>query len=407
MDIAKRMKYACSPIHETDSIVEAMKGKGIDVIKLNAGDPTKYLETPSYIVEAYKKALDEGKNAYASASGASELKDAIASRYARLYNLKIDKSDIIITEGTSEALMFLNAALINNNDSAILFSPYYPDYAPYLQIFGGKKIDGFYDESNNWDIDIENLKAKLSIINKSGKMKKIKYLLLTNPNNPTGTIISRHALEEIVDLAKEYGLFIISDEIYDEIILGSHKFTSMSEIANGVPYMILNGASKVYNATGYRIGYMIIPGKDSFSEELKYRLNDLAAMRLSANTPAQYAIAEAIKNVDRHEQALKAMISAIESRINTSMKILAENPYLSVVNPQAGFYLFPKIDVKALKIKTDKEFVKRFLEEEHVQLTRGSGFGMPDHIRIVALPKEEILAEALERLNKFCNKYKR
>ncbi len=214
-------------------------------------------------------------------------------------------------------------------------------------------------------------------------------------------------LKEVVDIANEHGIFLISDEIYDEIVYNNARFTSLSQLAKGMPHAILNGASKVYDSTGFRIGYILVPEGDKKSQALKERLYNYALMRLSVNSPAQYAIVEAIRNVKEHKRAINAMVKEIALRANHATKLLNENPYLQTVKPNGAFYILPRVDLAKLGIKSDREFTDLLLEKEGIQVTRGSGFGASSHFRIVALPPKEILDYAINRINTLCKKQSR
>lgn len=404
MFISERSKYALNPIEEEDVLAEKLAASGKKVIKLNRGDPPVYFPTPAYILNAYIEALKSGKTTYSMATGVKTLKDAIRARYRKKYRISLEDEDVIVTQGVSEALSFLNSTLINDGDSAILFKPYYPLYLPLLNLSGGKEILERYNENDAWNVHIEGLAGTLKTLKSERKLDRVKYILVTNPNNPTGTVLKKGVLEELVSLANEYGVFLVSDEIYDEIVYNGARFTSIGEIAKGVPHMILNGASKDYDATGFRLGYALIPGDDEKSVLLKRKFADFATVRLSANVPAQYAFAEGIANAEKHAEAVSAMVNEIESRVNYATALLKENPYIDLVRPNGAFYLFPKVDMKSLKFETDKEFVDKLLIEEGIQLTRGSGFGAPLHVRIVSLPPQDVLEDAIGRLNAFCRK---
>ncbi len=404
MFLSNRSRYAQNPIEEGDALAEKLAREGRNITKLNRGDPPVYFPTPEYILNAYIEALKAHKTSYTNASGVPELKDAIRMRYKKRYKLEVDSESVIVTQGVSEALSFLNEALIDDGDSAVLFKPYYPLYVPLLNLAGGKEILEKYEESRNWNIHVESLEDTLKKLKKNGAISKVKYLLLTNPNNPTGTVLRKDVLEKVVSLANEYDLLLVSDEIYDEIVYNGALFTSVAEVAKDVPFAILNGASKDFDSTGFRLGFAIIPGSDKKSMELKEKFADFARMRLSANVPAQYAFAEAISNTKEHEKSIAYMVKEIESRVNFAVSMLKENPYISIVKPNSAFYLFPKIDLKELKFSTDNEFVNKLLMEENIQLTRGSGFGAPSHIRIVSLPPKDVLGDAIGRINEFCRK---
>ncbi len=407
MFLSERSTHAENPIEEMDRIAERLEAKGKSIYRLNRGDPAKYFPTPKYIIKAYHRALDEGVTYYTMADGTRQLKDAISKRYRSMYGLKTDRRDITVTAGLSEAIMFLNSALIDPSDHAILFKPFYPIYTAHLRMCGGDEVMESYDERNRWNIDIDGLSRSLRALRARNRTKRIKYMMITNPNNPTGTVLERSVLKEVVELANEYGIMLISDEIYDEIIYNRARFTSISEIAKGVPYVILNGASKDYDSTGFRIGFAIIPGTDRKSEMLKDKMYQYAQMRLSVNSPAESAVAEAISNTSEHRKAIKSMVKQIEERANHATKLLNENPEFQTVEPNGAFYILPRIDMKAMGFKNDKEFVQQLLLEKCVQVTRGSGFGAQSHFRIVALPPKGILDDAINRINEFCKAHSR
>lgn len=399
--LTERSRFAINPLEEDDAVAEALERKGKSIIKLNRGDPAVYFPTPAYIKEAYIDAIRENKTHYTETRGAKELVAAIMGRYRRMYGLDLEEEDIVVTAGVSEALYMLNSALVERKDRAIVFKPYYTQYIPYIGLAGGQEYLLDYKENEGWGIDVDELDRH---VRKLKHKARIKYILLTNPNNPTGTVLNRKTLEGIVELANEHKLLLVSDEIYDEITFNGAKFTSIAQVAKGVPYMILNGASKNFDATGFRIGFAVVPGRDELSRKLKAKLADFASVRVSANAPAQYALAEGMNNVVEHNKAIHYMVGEIQNRVNFAVKLLAENKYLSTVRPRGAYYIFPKVDLKGLRFKNDKEFVDSLLKNKYVQITRGSGFGTPGHIRIVSLPKKETLKEAITRLNEFCRR---
>ena len=399
--LSKLSRYAINPIEEDDAIAEQLEAKGKKIIRLNKGDPAAYFPTPDYIKRAYVRAIIQNRTGYARPEGAKELVEAVMARYRRMHGLELGEEDVVVTQGVSEALYMLNAALLDPGDRAILFKPYYTQYIPYVGLAGGGECILDYKERMGWGIDVDELERRIKGLKHKAR---IKYMLITNPNNPTGTVLGRKTLESVVDLANEHDITLVSDEIYDEIVYNGAKFTSISELAKGMPYVILNGASKDFDATGFRIGFALVPGNDNRSALLKRKFANFASVRVSANSPAQYAVAEGMRDIKAHNAALRSMVRKIEARVNFAMKLLNENPYLDTARPQGAFYIFPKVDLKALKFKNDKEFVDAFLKSKYVQLTRGSGFGSPGHIRIVSLPPKKELEVAITRLNEFCKK---
>ncbi|MEM3781552.1 MAG: aminotransferase class I/II-fold pyridoxal phosphate-dependent enzyme [Candidatus Micrarchaeaceae archaeon] len=400
--LSNRSKHVLNSLLEEEAVAAKLEASGKKVIYLNAGDLTAFFPTPRHIINGYKAALSAGKTAYAAPEGVKELREAIAHRYNSKYGISAGYEDVLITQGVSEALDFLNESIINPGDAAVLFKPYYPLYPIFLLNSEGKPIYERYYESMDWNIDPDTLDKA---IRRSGK--KPKYVLITNPNNPTGTILKRGVLEDVVKLANEHSMLLVSDEIYDEIIFGSGSFTSVAQVARGVPYAILNGMSKTYDATGFRIGYLLIPEHDRRSEELKAKLADYARARLSANTPAQYAFAAALKQERTHKAELRKLVKSIEERARLITKRVNESKYMRTVEPRAAFYVFPKLNMELLDLKDDREFVAALLKEKQVMLSRGSGFGEPGHIRIIALPQKDILNSALDKIEKFCKEHEK
>jgi aspartate/methionine/tyrosine aminotransferase len=310
---------------------------------------------------------------------------------------------VVVTSGVAEALTFLNSALMNEGDTAVILKPYYTQYPVAIRMFGGSFLLGRYDESNDWSIDLDAL-AKL-VRGRKATSRRIKYMLITNPNNPTGTVLPKQALKEVVEIANEHRILLVSDEIYDEIVFGGAGFTSVGELAKGTPHLILNGASKAFDATGFRIGYALIPEDDRVSDELKRKLADYCRVRLSSNTPAQYAIASAMNNRTEHQQTVGQMVKTIEGIVESAMKLLEENERFSTVRPRGAFYIFPRIDMRSLDFKNDREFVHALLKEKFIQTTRGSGFGAPNHFRIVALAPRSVMSGCIEKINDFCKEH--
>lgn len=403
MLLSRNSRYVANPIEEEDAIVNRLIRKGKKVIRLSRGDPALYFKTPEYMIEAYIKALKEGKTYYSDPAGIPELREAIARRYKRLYGLSVSEEEVMVTQGISEALSFINGAVIDPGDNAVIFDPSYPPYLPYLRLYGGREISGRYEEQDEWNINTDHLRKAL----KNARKGRIKYMLITNPNNPTGTVLRKQVLEEIVDIANEHDTMLISDEIYDELTFKGARFTSICKVAEGIDYIILNGASKDFDATGFRIGFMVMPSESRPAKSLREKLMSFAMVRLSPNTPAQYAFAEALNNAREHSRAVRELAGEVERRALLVTKLVNESEYMQAVVPKGAFYVFPKLNLEALKIRSDREFVDRLLVEEDVQLTRGSGFRSPGHVRIVALAPKPILREAINRTNKFCKKHRK
>ncbi len=399
LSLSAKSRYAFNPIEEDDLLAENLAKHGQKILKLNRGDPGAYFPMPPTLRESFVSAIQEGKTSYTSSRGVPELVKAVTEKCRKKYGLEVDEESVVITQGVSEALQFINLASIDEGDHAVLFRPHFPIYTPLLELAGGRPSFLDYDESADWNLDIDELDRHIRALK---ALKKVKYLLITNPNNPTGTVLTKKVLEEVVELAVEHNLILVSDEIYDEVVYKGTEFTSVAQVADGVPYVLLGGASKAFLATGLRIGYTIIPNHDSLSENLKRKIYEIATLRVCANTPSQYAVAAAMNAHAEHEREIAKLVDQIQDRSDFALKLLRENEHLQTVRPQGAFYLFPRVNLNTLGFKSDKEFVETLLKEERVQLTRGSGFGSPGHVRIVSLAPKEVLSEAIGRLNKFC-----
>ncbi len=384
---------------EEVSIIRELEKRNTKVTKLVMGDPSRYFEIQKNIKDAYNKAVNSGKTFYLDGPGLPELRDEVSNRYLKLYGIEAGKDKIIITQGVIEALQFLNYSIIYKNDNALLLAPFFTGYAPCVTLQEGRPLISNLKESDKWEIDIEDMERLLRI-------SKPKYLLITTPNNPTGSILSKKSMEKIVEFGKNHDIFLVSDEIYDEIIYNGAKFTSLSKVATGVPHMILNGASKNYMATGFRIGFSIIPEEDKKSKELRDSFVKLSYSRLSANTPSQYAILEGLRNKKSHEKFIKGILPKIQTRSNLITNLINKTEYLTAIRPVGAFYVFAKIDFTKLDIKDDKEFVEKLLKEEHIQITKGSSFGFPGYVRIVSLPEEKIIYDVIRKIDEFCNRHK-
>lgn len=400
--LSKRSRYAGNVIEEVDYLANRLQASGKKIIRLNRGDPVAYFPTPRSTINAFIRALQQADTGYSYHAGIKELRTEISKRHKRLYNLNIDPDSITVTEGVSEAILFLNSIMIDEGDKAATFRPYYPLYLSALNLNGGRMVTADYLEDGSRVVDTDALRKKL----RNGG-KKMKYLIFANPSNPSGSVIERKELKELVGIANDHDLLVVSDEIYDEITFNGAKFTSITEVSDGVPTMLLGGASKDFDATGFRIGYVLITGPEKETAGIKDRFDKYTEMRLSSNTPAQYAFTAALQDVRGHEASISRMRKEIEKRANFACKLINESDYLNTAIPKGAFYAFPKVDFGSLKFRSDSELVIKLLQEEGVQLTAGYGFGSPDHIRIVTLAPQDILEQAVSKIDKFLKRHSR
>ncbi|PMP62737.1 MAG: aminotransferase [Caldimicrobium thiodismutans] len=380
------VEYAIRDIVETSK--QALQ-LGKDLIYLNIGDPVKYgFTTPRPLIEAAYQAMLKNYNYYSDSIGVPEAIEAIRG-YAEKKGIK--PVDIYITQGASEAIEFAIAALLDPGENIILPCPCYPLYQAIISKLEIEPRFYYLDENNNWEPDINSLEASID--------EKTKAIVIINPNNPTGAIYSKETLFQIVEIARRYKLVIFSDEIYDQFVLEDNfEHISIGALAEDVPVVTFNGLSKCYFAPGWRVGWGIISGPKEILEDYIEAIHKLARARLCAPHPFQWAIPEALNNENGY---IKKVILELKKRRDLIVEGLNNIPYIHCTKPVGAFYAFPRMDIPEI---SDLEFVKRLILEEGVVVVHGSGFGQKPgtkHFRVIFLPEEKILEEALYRMERF------
>jgi aspartate/methionine/tyrosine aminotransferase len=369
---------------------------GKKIYYLNIGDPVAFdFDTPPHIKQALVNAVEEGANAYSPSEGLPELRQAISQKEKRVNGVDINPEDVIVTEGISEGIQMVMAALINAGDEILLPGPTYPPYISYAKFFGGKPITYETVEENGWQPNVDDLRSKVS--------KKTRGIAIINPNNPTGALYDEKVTKQIVDLAGEYGLPVFSDEIYDQIVFGK-KLVSTAYLAKDVPVVGLNGFSKVYLMTGWRLGYVYFHDQQGRLQEFKQCVEKEARIRLCANTPVQKAGIAALNGPQDH---IKETVRKLQERRDYAWKRLNKIEGISCAKPEAAFYVFPKIHEVGSTWKTDMEFALDLLKETGVLFVHGSGFDPiygAGHVRGVILPPIETLEQALDEIERFMEK---
>tara|TARA_B100000427_G_scaffold326338_1_gene334781 strand:+ start:421 stop:1638 length:1218 start_codon:yes stop_codon:yes gene_type:complete len=390
---ASQIEYA---IRDVVVPATALEAQGHEIIKLNIGDPLAYpgLPTPDHMITAYQKALEGQSNGYSPAYGISELRSSIVNNESNKSNggWSCDPDDVYVCHGVTEALQIIFATFLNEGDEVLAPGPHYPPYMAYPQLFGGKTIEYRLDPTNGWKIDFDDLKSKMN--------DRVKLLVLINPNNPTGNVISKEEISEIINLVSEWdNCTIISDEIYDRLNFNGDHYSTAS-LSSTVPVITLNGVSKVYYAPGWRIGYMALHDPVSKLNDIKDGLERLLRSRLCASTPAQYGY---IAGLEGNDDWMKSYSSDLKNRNEHCVELIENIEGLSVERPQGAFYMFIKLTEDHWKDR-DKEFVLNLLENKHVLTVHGSGFSSQygkDHFRIVFLPSKDILSDAFNRIDEF------
>ena len=368
------------------------KRTGEKPLYLNIGDPIKYdWKTPQYMVDAICKAANEGWNGYSPSEGEEKLRLAAAEKEKRVNGIDVDPNRMIVTSGVSEAIQFLTGALVESGSELLVPGPSYPPYLSYVRFFGGRPVAYRTIEEDDWNPDTEDLRKKIT--------DKTIGILVINPNNPTGAVWNEKTLREIVAIAGESGLPLISDEIYDQLTYDEQQ-TPMVRIAGDVPVIGFNGVSKVYLAPGWRVGYAYFHDNNGELDPLYDAIIRQARVRICLNATAQIAAATALRG---NGDYLKETMRKMRERRDLIYKRLNDVDSISTMLPEAAFYIMPKIDLRG-RWRDDTEYVLDVLNNTGVVFVPGSGFG-PEygsgHFRSVFLPPSEMIEDAMNRLEDF------
>ena len=362
--------------------------KGMQVDYLNIGDPVQYgFQPPDNVKQALIDAIKNGENYYSTSEGLLELRQEIAKK-ENAKGLSISADEILITNGVSEGLDMVISSIVEEGDEVLLPGPYYPPYASYVRLHGGVPVEFAVDLENSTP-DIEDIKSKIT--------PKTVAICLISPNNPTGVVFNEKSLRELVNIANQNNLYIICDEIYDQIIF-DQEFVGIGKVAGDSPVIVLNGFSKVHLMSGWRIGYIAF-NNSSKLDALRENLPKLARVRIATSLPVQHAALESLRGPQDY---ISNFVSEIKKHRDFVIKRLNEMPGLSCPNPKGAFYAFPKIEDN--RFGNDKEFVTKLLESKGVLTVHGSGFGEQygnGHFRLVYLPKMEILESAMNKIEEF------
>lgn len=390
---AQNIEYA---IRDVIAHTQEFTKNGKKVYYLNIGDPAAFdFKTPQYVKDALCKAVDEDNNYYSPSEGRPELREAIVRKEKRVNNVDITADNVLVTEGISEGIQMILAALVERGDEILFPGPTYPPYISYTKFFDGTPVAYETIEAEGWTPNIDDLRSKIS--------SKTRAIVITNPNNPTGSVYTVKMIREILDVAGEHGLPVLSDEIYDQLTY-EKDFISTACISNDVPVVGLNGFSKVYQMTGWRLGYMYFKGEGRVLDDLRLGVEKQCRIRLCANTPVQIAGAAALNGP---QDFVKDIVDRLRERRDFAWKRLNEIEGISTTKPEGAFYIFPKISGVGDRWKTDMEFVIKLLKETGVLIVNGSGFDSvygKDHARIVFLPPINELNEAFNALESFMKK---
>ena len=373
-----------------------MKENGVDVISFGAGEPD--FNTPENIINAAIKAMQEGNTKYTNVNGILPLREAICKKFKEDNGLVYKPSQIVVSTGAKQSLANVFLAILNPGDEVIVPNPYWVSYPELIRLADGKPVFVESDETSSYKFTKENLEKAVT--------EKTKAIILNTPNNPTGTIYNREELIEIAEFAKKYDLIIVSDEMYEKLIYDGESHVSIASVSDDAyeRTIVINGLSKSYAMTGWRLGYC------GASEKIaKLMTNIQSHMTSNVCSITQYAAVEALNGA---QDKVKEMIFEFERRRNYMAKTLEEMNNLSIIKPQGAFYIMINIDkclgkeINGEKINDSMDFSAKLLENEKVAVIPGKAFGLDNYVRVSYATSMELIEKGLERINKFVNKLK-
>lgn len=373
-----------------------MKENGVDVISFGAGEPD--FNTPTNIIDAAIKAMNDGNTKYTNVNGILTLREAICRKFKDDNNLSYNPSQIVVSTGAKQSLANAFLAILNPGDEVIVPSPYWVSYPELIGLADGKAVFVNSDKKFDYKFTKENLEEVVS--------EKTKAIILNTPNNPTGTVYSKDELIEIAEFAKKYNLIIVSDEMYEKLIYDGEKHISIASISQDAyeRTIVINGLSKSYAMTGWRLGYC------GASEKIaKLMTNIQSHMTSNVCSITQYAAIEALNGP---QDKVKEMIFEFEKRRNYMVNTLEGIEKLSIIKPQGAFYIMINLDEclgKAINgevIKDSMDFSAKLLEYEKVAVIPGKAFGLDNYVRVSYATSMEAIKEGLNRIKKFVENMK-
>ena len=377
-----------------------MIANGEKILRLNTGNPAEFGFTAPDEVIRDLIANARNSEAYSDSKGIFSARKAIM-QYCQLKGFPhVDIDDIYLGNGVSELISMSLQALLDDGDEVLVPMPDYPLWTACVSLAGGNAVHYLCDEKANWYPDIDDIKSKIT--------SNTKAIVVINPNNPTGAVYPDELLKEIVEIARQNDLIIFADEIYDRLVMDGKKHTAIASLAPDVFCVSMNGLSKSHRICGFRVGWMVLSGPKNNVKGYIEGLNMLANMRLCANVLGQHVVQTSLGGYQSVDELLIPGGRIYEQR-NFIYKAVNEVPGLSAVKPDAGLYIFPKIDREMYQIDDDEQFCLELLKQEKVMLVPGKGFNWnePDHFRIVYLPRVEELAEVQEKLTRVLSQYRR
>ena len=378
---------------------QRMEDEGHKIIKLNIGNLAVFgFDSPEEIQQDMIRNLP-------NSAGYSESKGIFAARKAVMHYTQqqgvagVTLDDIYLGNGASELIVMASNAMLNDGDEMLIPSPDYPLWTAAVVLSGGVPVHYACDEAQGWMPDLADMRAKIT--------PRTKGIVVINPNNPTGALYSNDLLAGIIALAREFGLVIFADEVYDKILYDGARHTAIASLSEDVLTLTFNSLSKSYRSCGYRAGWMVVSGDKVVARDYIDGLNMMSNLRLCPNVPGQWAIQTALGGYQSINDLI-AQGGRLRRQRDLAFELITAIPGVSCVKPSAALYMFPRLDPDIYPIQDDEAFILEMLRETKVMLVQGSGFNWraPDHFRIVFLPHEDDLREAIGRIAKFLENYR-
>jgi alanine-synthesizing transaminase len=377
-----------------------MEEEGQKIIKLNLGNLAVFgFDAPEEIQRDMIRNLPNSAG-YSDSKGIFGARKAVMQETQRQGIKNVTLDDIYLGNGASELITMATNALLDNGDELLLPMPDYPLWTAATSLSGGQPVHYLCDENNGWMPDLVDIRSKIT--------PRTKAIVVINPNNPTGVLYSDDLLKEIVLIAREHGLVILADEVYDKVLYDDVKHTAIASLSNDVLTLTFNSLSKSYRSCGYRAGWLVVSGDKENAKDYVEGLNMLSNMKLCSNVPGQWAIQTALGGY----QSINDLVcegGRLRRQRDMAYELITAIPGVTCVKPVAALYMFPKLDPKIYPIADDRQFFLELLRETRVMLVQGTGFNWPapDHFRIVFLPNTDDLLEAINRIAKFLESYRR
>ena len=377
-----------------------MEDEGQKIIKLNLGNLAVFgFDAPEEIQQDMIRNLPNSAG-YSDSKGIFGARKAVMHETQKQGIVGVTLDDVYLGNGASELITMATNALLDNGDELLLPMPDYPLWTAATSLSGGKPVHYQCDEENGWMPNLDDIRSKIT--------PRTKGIVVINPNNPTGVLYSDELLKQIILIAREHGLVILADEVYDKVLYDGVKHTAMASLSTDVLTLTFNSLSKSYRSCGYRAGWMVVTGDKTVAKDYIEGLNMLSNMKLCSNVPGQWAIQTALGGY----QSINELVGEggrLRRQRDLAYELITAIPGVTCVKPMAALYMFPKLDPKVYPIKDDRQFFLELLKATRVMLVQGTGFNWPapDHFRIVFLPHEDDLREAIDRIAKFLESYRK